>query len=503
MAKPRDEADRLKDGDLAADPFADAERAAPALRAVKPGDKRAPTEPCDLAAERALLGALLWAGANQPEALRVAAVLDLLENGEPFFERAHGHVFEAIRACAAARAEHDPVAVHEQLVRAGHDRAAGGMDALRALADNASTVKEQQARVYADAIRRTWAKRVAIRGLRTLADDARSPKADLGQLVEKAQAIVAELAQRATTTAASVSIAESLKGLRRRLEAGVNTAIPTGLRDVDRALNGGLRPGEVTVLAARTNVGKSLLAAQIAEHMVSADPSVGALYVTLEMSHEMFTARLLSARSGVPLSKLRRSAVDMTEWRALTAAENELARKGLYFADAPSQTIAAVYATALERARLLGREGRRLGLIVIDHLGLVKPSAEALKKASREGQVAETSRGQRYLAAHLGVHVLGIAQIGRAAEQKGAEGMPKLHHLRESGALEQDADTVLILHRERDPQTGLFNRDKPPAIALAKGRMEEHAIELLSFDRGRARFGDWNGDESFGDFYGL
>ena len=502
MTKPRDEADLQRDGELPADPMTGTQRVAP-LRVVNPDEKRPPVDPCDLAAERALLGALLWSGKNQPAALRVRAVLDLLETGEPFFDRNHGAIFDAIRACATAKVEHDPVAALAELVRAGRDRSVGGLDALQTLVDSASTVLETQARSYAEAIRRAWSKRVAILGWRTLAEDARSPKADMAQLLERAQALIADIAQRSTTGASTVSISESLKSLTRKLEAKVNTAMPTGLRDLDAALNGGLRPGEVSVLAARTNVGKSQLAAQLAEHMVTADPTLGALYVTLEMAHEMFTARLLASRSGVPLSNLRRSVLNPTQWSALTTASKDLERKGLFFADSPAQTMAAVYAAALERSRLLAREGKRLGLIVLDHLGLVKPSAEALKKASREGQVAETSRAQRYLAAQLGVHVLGIAQIGRAAEQKGVEGMPKLHHLRESGAIEQDADIVFILHRERDPRTGMFNKDKPPALAIAKGRMEDTAIMLVGYEGSRARFSDWNGTEDFGDFYGL
>jgi len=500
MTKPRDEADRLRDGDLSADPLSDAERAH--LRVVHPGEKRAPAEPADLAAERALLGALLWAGRNQPDTLRVSSVVDLLENGEPFYERGHGSIYEAIRACHEAKAEHDPVAVHAALVKTGRDRSVGGMDALEQLVGEASTVSERQARIYAEAVRKAWAKRVAIREFRTIAQDAASPKADLAQLVERAQSTITTLAQRSASTAASVSIRESAQVFMRKLEKRDNPAIATGLHELDEALNGGLRPGEVTVLAARTNVGKSILSAQIAEHMVTANPEIGALYVTLEMPHDSFTARLIASRSGVPLSNLRRATLNPSQWQQVTSAVAELAQKGLYFADSPAQTMASIYATALERSRILAREGKRLGLVVIDHLGLVKPSAEALKKANREGQVAETSRAQRYLAAQLQCHVIGIAQIGRAAEQKGVEGMPKLHHLRESGAIEQDADLVLILHRQRDPRSGKF-LDKPPALAIAKGRMDESAVMLLGYDGARARFSDFTGPETFEDVYGV
>ena len=174
-------------------------------------------------------------------------------------------------------------------------------------------------------------------------------------------------------------------------------------------------------------------------------------------------------------------------------AMNKLAEVGLFFADSPSQTMAAIYATAQDRKRILAREGKRLGLVVVDHLGLVKPSAEALRRASREQQVAETSRALRFLASEIGCHVIGIAQLHRDAEKQGPGSMPKLHHLRESGSIEQDADLVLILHRERDQKTGMFVPNVPAHLAVAKGRLDETSTHLLQYEPHRARFSTWTG----------
>ena len=141
-------------------------------------------------------------------------------------------------------------------------------------------------------------------------------------------------------------------------------------------------------------------------------------------------------------------------------------------------------------------------LVVVDHVSLVKPSAEAIKRSNREQQVAETSRGLRFIANELGCHVMGIAHISREGEKESGNRMPQMRALRESGSLENDADLVMIMHRERDPDTGLLNNEKPAALAVAKARLDETAILLLNYDGARARFADWTGDGTYATFYG-
>lgn len=498
MSDRKDENDRAREGTLPTDPSAGTEKAK--LRVVDPKADQPTPEPSSVPQERALLGALLWAAQNHPETLRVRAVTDLLESGEPFYLPPHRRIFDAMIACEKANAEHDPVAVNAELARAGEY--AGGLDALRALVDGASTVSERQARIYAQAIRDTWARRQVISDAKLLIADAHDPKKDPATLVAQSQSVGTQFANRVSTTSAVVQVNDSAAGFIKRMMSSTNTAMMTGLRDLDAALNGGLRPKEVSIIAARTNTGKSALSSQIAEYMVSSSDDIGALYVTLEMGHEMFTARMLSAKSGVPLSNLRRAVLNPTQWSQLTAAAASVSDRALFFADSPSQTLASIYAAAADASRRLGKIGKKLGLVVVDHIGLVKPSAELLKKANREQQVAETSRGLRFIATELDCHVIGIAQIGRGAEvQKGPETMPKLHHLRESGSLEQDADLVLILHRKRDAVSGMFENTGHAALAIAKGRMDETAIILLGFESARTRFLDWNGHETFADFY--
>jgi len=166
-----------------------------------------------------------------------------------------------------------------------------------------------------------------------------------------------------------------------------------------------------------------------------------------------------------------------------------------------SLTLASVFKAAREAQRRAKKVGKRVKLVVVDHIGLVKTS-ELLKKAPRQLQVAETSRGLRFIATEIGCHVMALAQIHRDAErQKTTDSMPKLWHLRESGDLEQDADQIFIMHRPRDTTSGLLKNDMPTAFALAKGRMDEAAVNLIGFERGQ--YVDWKDDSrSFQSVYG-
>jgi replicative DNA helicase len=495
MSKTPDENDRARAGTLPRDPSEGTSK----LRVVQPGDKR-PADPAEIEAERALLGALLWAGANSPDTLRVRAVADILTGGEPFHGKGHADIYAAIRACEEAKHEHDPVAVNAAMATAG---CGVGLDTLRALVDAASTVSERQARVYAETIRDAWTRRRIIAEARELAENARGGRLPTIDLVMGAQDIARRAADRSAQRASFVWIGDSAAALSSKIIEGRQGHVySTGIGAVDNMMNGGLRPRETSVMAARTSVGKSLISAQFAEHIVSSSQNAGALYVTLEMSHEAFTARLIAARSGIPLTNVRRNVFNPTQISSFTGAAVAMSGSRLAFADAPSQTLAAVYATARSVSLALQREGKKLALVVIDHIGLVKPSAESLKRASREQQVSETSRGMRTIATELDCHVMALVQISREAERQTGSQMPKLHHLKESGSLEQDPDSVLILHRERDAKSGVFLNIRPPALALAKGRLDESTITLLSFDTRTGRFAGPVDDQTYFDVFG-
>ncbi len=492
--KLRDEADRLRDGELPSDPAVGTER----VRMAPRGRAAVTTE---IASERALLGALLWAGANAPETLRIEAVFDLLAGGEAMAEAAHRDIVAAMMACHEANAEHDPVAVHAQLVRTGRDRATGGLGGLRGLVDEASTVSEGQARVYAHAIREAWVRRLIEAAARTMAVEARDPRIRASEVVAKTFDGIARVAERLADSGTTIAMKDAMRLYFDDLQRGQKPRLSTGLRDLDELIVG-LFPKEVTILAARTSVGKSALAAGMCLGAVERDPKAAVLYVSLEMHAELFCGRLAASRAGIPAKRLRRQQLSPTQWTDLMRAVGELAPLGIYFADSTTQTIQSIIAMAEENARARAAEGRKLAMVVIDHVGLVKPSAEALKRASREQQVAETSRGLRFIAEKFGCHVMALAQINREAEGPRGTRVPQVRHLAESDALGRDADNVLILHRDRDETTGLLDTDKPAALVVAKVRSDEPAPLLLTFDAPHVRFLNHDGEQTFQSVYG-
>jgi len=506
--KVADENELLQQGKLGANPADGTARVAP-LREIAPPRKIG--EPCDVAAENALLAALLWAASYSPEALRASAVQDLLPNSEPFYVRSNGAIFDAMLACLTKNeetghtpVEHDPVAVATHAARIGKGSDATGVDALLKLQAAASTVSEVQARAYADSIRSAWTKRCAIRDLRNIASDAFNPKISDVEIFERAQKASMEIMERSATRASTVSIKQSAEQLFRDMLSPGGAAVSTGLNDLDAVLNGGLRAPETSIVAARTSVGKSTLSIGIAEHICVSDPQAGVLYVSMEMPHKSFTTKLLVSRTpGVTMAAMRRKALNANQWRDLETSVASVKDLELHFTVSMTQTLASVFAAANERQRVLKKAGKRLVLVIIDHIGLVKASNELLKKATRQQQVAETSRGLRWIASELGCHVMALAQIHRDAErQKASESIPKLHHIREAGDVEQDADQIMILHRPRDPTTGLFVSGKPTALVLAKSRMDEETLGML-VDYQRGRYVNWTDyHRSFADEYG-
>jgi len=491
-----DEADRLKAGKLSPDPAAGTER----MR----GQPRGASYPPDVAQERALLGALLWAGTNAPEALRVEMVLDLLRGGETMGDARHADIVRAMVDCHAQGAHHEPVAVHAQMVASGRGWDLGK---LRGLLDDATTVSEAQARAYAHGIRDAWSRRKIVACSAEIATMARNPKMPPGEALASALSKLAEVGGDLSASGHFVSAKDAFTEYFERVRAAQSACWSTGLRDLDQEVVG-LFPNEVSVLAARTSVGKSALAAGIAMGIAERSENAVVLYVSLEMKASLFCGRLAAARAGIPARALRRvgrpdGTLSKEQWGALTAAVGEITQLGLFFADSTQQTIASIASMCDELVRKLAREGKVLALIVVDHVGLVIPSSEALKRDSRERQVAEVSRHLRRLAERFGCHVMALAQINRQSEsQKSESRIPQLHHLAESDAIGRDADMVLILHRDKDKQSGVLDTTKPAALIVAKARNDSQGPLLVEFDPVHVAFRDYDGEETFARVYG-
>jgi len=493
--KPLDENDRHLAGILPDDPEEGTEPMrsesgiARALLRVA-GSEDAP-KPNDLAAEAALLSAILWNGTHVPNGISPNTVRDLLDRPDMFALRAHQAIWQACCAAQAAGSPIDAVTVHAEIVRAREQKRVS-LQSLEDLVDAAISTSDTKARAYAQAIRDSWVRRELIASTRKIVVAASDLETSPSDAVQTAHLLLKDLGEVTANDASFVSLGKCFPALVREMRDGLPDTFKTGLRDLDEA-TGGLFPKETSLIAARTSVGKSALAAQICQYIVTENDGAAVLYASLEMPAESFAKRLAANAAGVDARKIRRHTVNPEETRRIFSKVELLHALPLYFLDKQQQTLMSIYASATKLATKLARDGKRLAVIAIDHVGLIKPSASAGAKRNREQEVAETSRGLRWLASEFNCHVFGLVQINReASKRKGKEAMPQLHDLRESGALENDADNVFILHREFD-ENGSPVAGVPAKLAVAKARNDNREFMHLHFEPQFVRFSDWNG----------
>jgi replicative DNA helicase len=223
-----------------------------------------------------------------------------------------------------------------------------------------------------------------------------------------------------------------------RMEHGAGLGLPTGFTDLDN-LTGGLHGSELVILAARPSMGKTALATNIAEH-VAIESRATTLFVSLEMSRLELAQRMLCSQGRIDAGRFRKGMINADDRKKLVEASAKLGQAPLFVDDTASRTITEIAACA---RRLRRKE--KLGLIVIDYLQLIEPDNA---RDPRQEQVAKIARRLKGLARELEIPVICLAQLNRQAEAGKENNRPKLSHLRESGAIEQDADVVMFIHRE-------------------------------------------------------
>jgi replicative DNA helicase len=423
--------------------------------------------PSNLESERQVLGAMMAS---------VDAVGDAVDlvRPEDFYSSQHRILFETITALYQRQSPSDPVAVVEELRRAGRLEDAGGAINLADIAQEMHTASG--ARHHAKIV-----SELAV--LRRLAQasgeiqDMVSGGGDPAEIADRAESLVYEARGRKAGES-WVQLSDSLSQTLDEVEAIANgtssyLGMPTGFRDLDSLL-GGFYPDNLIVLAARPGIGKSALAVNIARNVAIAGKTV-ALF-SLEMSHSEVSSRLLCAEAQVALSKLRQGRVADEDWSRLAIGAERLANLPIRIYDSGSLNLLTLRASA----RRLAHE--RLGLIVVDYLQLM---AHHRRVDSRQQEVAEITRGLKLLAKELHIPVIAISQLNRELERRGDK-RPMLSDLRESGAIEQDADVVMFLHRD------VTETDPPVELIVAKHRNGPIDTIRLRWSPEVTRFQDWH-----------
>lgn len=441
--------------------------------------------PQDLDAERAVLGSILRDNHCLTEVVKLLAA-------DQFYSDKHQKIFHSMVQMFDAGKAIDAFTLGDELARAGVLMEIGGAPALKELYDETITAAYvgQYARIVHDRAMLRSLIHAATEILRDAYENAGDAEELLQMTEKKVFAILERRLGRSAAKMHDVLTRAFDRISYRQTRDGSVGGVPTRFHDLDE-LTDGWQNSELIILAARPSVGKTALALNFIEHAV-VECKLPSLFVSLEMSELELAERLLCSHARVNGHLLRKNRLDSEDMQKLIDAGNDLSSAPLFIDDSPGQTMLHISATA---RRLKLREGLRF--IVVDYLQLIEPDD---KKVSRNEQIGVISRRLKNLARELNVPVIALSQLNRGVESREGH-RPRMADLRESGSIEQDADVVLLLHRDDayDPQ------DKPgqAEIIIAKQRNGPVGEVRLSFRKELTRFENFHDEMTpFGDLGG-
>lgn len=434
--------------------------------------------PHNLEAERALLGSMFLSMEAVETALTKAQADD-------FYRPAHKRIYEAIQHLYSRNIPVDQISVADRLEAAGHLDAVGGKDYLLDIGMAAPTAAH--AFHYAEIVARTSMLRQLVGAGTRIVDLGFDAPDDPVAIVEQAERLVFEVTgQRISGTFRPIK--ELLtEGFERLEELSVDqrhiTGVPTGFLDLDKHL-AGLQRGNLVIIAARPSVGKTALALNMA--VGAAREGYPVAMFSLEMSSEEMVQRIICSEARIDLQRLRTGYLKDTDWHLINQAIGRLSKCEIHVDDTPSTSILEIKA----KARRLFKD-KKQGLIIIDYLQLMQPPSR--RSENRQTEVAEISRGLKILAKELHIPIVTLSQLSRAVEARG--GRPRLSDLRESGAIEQDADVVIFIHRDiYNQREGDDDRDYPPRgeaeLIVAKNRNGPTDTIRVVYHPEYTKFGD-------------
>ena len=394
------------------------------------------TPPQDIEAEMGVLGGMLLSKDA------IADVVEILKAGD-FYRPVHGTIFAAICELYGKNEPADALTVAGKLNDDGDLVRVGGVPYLHTCLERVPTAANASyyARIVAD---QAVLRRIVEAGTKVTQIGyslAASGVNDVNEAVDLAQQTVYEITDRRTSDEFA-SLGDMLQPALDEIEAvgergGGLGGIPTGFADLDRLLNG-LHAGQLIIVAGRPGLGKSTASMDFARNAAIQHGHAAAIF-SLEMSKIEMVMRLLSAESRVPLHTLRSGQLSDDDWTKLARRMGEISQAPIFVDDTPNMNLMEIRA----KARRL-KQRHNLRLLVIDYMQLM---SSPKKSESRQQEVSEISRGLKLLAKEIECPVIGVSQLNRGPEQR-ADKRPQLSDLRESGSLEQDADVVILLHRD-------------------------------------------------------
>ncbi len=432
------------------------------------------TPPQDVAAEQSVIGGML---------MSKDAIADVVEvlRGNDFYRPAHEAIYDAILDLYGRGEPADAVTVAAELTNRGELARIGGAPYLHTLLSSVPTAAN--AGYYARIVReRAVLRRLVDAGTRIVQLGYATDGGDVDDLVNTAQAEVYAVTERRTAED-YVPLKDVINSTMEEIDAASHrgegmVGVPTGFTDLDLLTNG-LHPGQMIVVAARPAVGKSTLGLDIARS-ASIKHGMTSVIFSLEMSRNEISMRMLSAESQVPLQNMRKGTMRDEDWTRLARTMGRVSEAPLFIDDSPNMSLMEIRA----KCRRL-KQRHDLKLVVIDYLQLM---SSGKRVESRQQEVSEFSRAIKLLAKELEVPVIAISQLNRGSEAR-TDKKPQMSDLRESGSIEQDADVVVLLHRE-----DMYEKESARAgeadIIVAKHRNGPTDTIVVAFQGHYARFFD-------------
>ncbi len=390
--------------------------------------------PYSVEAEQAVLGAIII----DPKCLHEIAVQ---MKTDYFYIPQHKEIYAAMSSMYELSQTIDFVSLLERLKKDGVYDDAGGKEYLTRLAQFVPS--SANVLTYVAIIRERYYARALMGAAQNIIKDINENAVDSGKLIDNAEQRIYEIRQgreiSGLTHIKSVIENETYDRLSKMADPETRAdyiGIPSGIGDLDKMITG-LNKSDLIILGARPGMGKTAFALNIARN-VAVNSGKTVCFFSLEMTRDQLAQRMLSSEAGIKSEKLRTGELDADEWTRLAQAGDNLSKASIYFDETSSITVPEM------KAKL--RRMKKVDLVVIDYLGLMK---SAKNTENRVQEVSEITRNLKIMAKELGVPVIACAQLSRGTEAKGKSHKPALSDLRESGSIEQDADIVLFLYREK------------------------------------------------------
>lgn len=436
-------------------------------------------------AERAVLGACCL---SEDAVAEVSTIL----SADKFYSVQNGMLWDAINSLHEKGKPVDAVTLCDELTRRKTLGEAGGPAYVAEVLE--AVPYATHASFYARLVHESWQRREIVYAATQAAQDAKSEGRPAEEIAATLEGTIHKVLE-SNVGRHGQTVDQIMHNLWQVLDKPQDRGVPTGYADLDRKV-GGLRPQTLTILAARPSIGKSALAGGIALNVAHLD--VGVLFFALEQSAVELAERWLCVESRVGSNEIRKGELDEATRHLVLSASSTLSRLPIMVDDSPGRTLSQI----ANLSRLHVRKSK-VGLIVIDYLQLMEPED---RRAPREQQVSALSRGLKCLAKSLNVPIVCLAQLNRQLESR-TNKRPMLSDLRESGSIEQDADTVLLLHRpsfyaQSDDPDGkaprAFGVDDPTyaEVVVAKNRAGETGTVKMTWIGEQTAFRDWQGSEA-------